>query len=153
MICDKHTMNGVKIKIKRIDVTLPLPEYKTMGAAAFDLYAREDALIQPQTLGYIPTNLIIRTPPGYVLLMASRSSTPKRGLIIPHGIGIVDADYCGNEDELKCQVYNITKKPVFVARGERIGQALFMKFGKVSQWKEQKEMNKKSRGGFGSTGN
>lgn len=142
----------MKIKIKRVDTSLPLPEYKTKGAAAFDLYAREDAIIKPHALGYIPTNLVIKTPPGYVLVMASRSSTPKRGLIIPHGIGIVDADYCGDEDELKCQVYNITKKLVAVQRGERIGQAMFVKFGKVSQWKEQKEMNKKSRGGFGSTG-
>lgn len=142
----------MKINIKRIDVSLPLPEYKTKGAAAFDLYAREDSIIKPHTLGYIPTNLVIKTPPGYVLIVASRSSTPKRGLIIPHGIGIVDADFCGEEDELKCQVFNITKKPVAIMRGERIGQAMFVKFGKASQWKEQKEMNKKSRGGFGSTG-
>lgn len=142
----------MKISVKRIDLALPLPEYKTKGAAAFDLYAREDMRIKSQSLGYIPTNLVVKTPPGYVLIVASRSSTPKRGLIIPHGIGIVDADFCGEEDELLCQVYNITKKPVAIARGERIGQAMFIKFGKVSQWKEQKEMNKKSRGGFGSTG-
>lgn len=142
----------MKICIKRVDKNLPLPEYKTKGAAAFDLYARVDTHIKPQSLGYIPTNLIIKTPPGYVLLIASRSSTPKRGLIIPHGIGIVDADYCGDEDELLCQVYNITRKPVTVMRGERIGQAMFIKFGKVSKWKEQKQMNKKSRGGFGTTG-
>jgi len=145
-------MKNVKIIIKRVDASLPLPEYKTKGAAAFDLYAREDIKIKPQSLGYIPTNLIIKTPPGYVLLMALRSSTPKRGLIIPHGIGIVDADFCGDKDELLCQVYNITKKPVAIIRGERIGQAMFVKFGKVSQWKEQTHMNKKSRGGFGSTG-
>ncbi|TSC79827.1 MAG: dUTP pyrophosphatase [Parcubacteria group bacterium Gr01-1014_29] len=142
----------MKIQIKRIDKTLPLPEYKTKGAAAFDLYARETLAIKPQSLGYIPTNLVVKTPPGYVLIMAARSSTPKRGLIIPHGIGIVDADFCGDDDELLCQVYNITKKSVAVTRGERIGQAMFVKFGKVSQWKEQKQMNKKSRGGFGSTG-
>ena len=142
----------MKISIKRLDLSLPLPEYKTKGAAAFDLYAREHVVIQPQSLGYIPTNLIIRTPPGYVLVMASRSSTPKRGLIIPHGIGIVDADYCGDEDELKCQVYNITRKKVFVEKGERIGQALFVKFGRVRQWVEKRQMKKKSRGGFGSTG-
>ncbi len=142
----------MKINIKRLDPSLPLPEYKTSGAAAFDLYARESIKIKPQSLGYIPTNLIIKTPPGYVLIMASRSSTPKSGLIIPHGIGIIDADYCGDEDELKCQVYNITKKPVRIQRGDRIGQALFVKLGRVKEWKEQASMNKKSRGGFGSTG-
>ena len=145
-------MKIMKINIKRIDKSLPLPEYKTAGAAAFDLYAREDTVVRPQSLGRIPTNLVVETPPGYVLIMAARSSTPKTGLIIPHGIGIVDADYCGDEDELLCQVYNITKKPVQVRRGDRIGQAMFVKLGRVKEWREKEIMNKKSRGGFGSTG-
>lgn len=142
----------MKINIKRIDKMLPLPEYKTKGAAAFDLYARESMTIEPQSLARIPTNLVVQTPPGYVLIMASRSSTPKTGLIVPHGIGIVDADYCGDEDELLCQVFNITKKPVRVERGDRIGQAMFVKLGRVQEWKEKETMKKKSRGGFGSTG-
>ena len=142
----------MKINIKRIDPALPLPEYKTEGAAAFDLYAREDIVVRPQSLGRIPTNLIVQTPPGYVLILAARSSTPKLGLIIPHGIGIVDGDYCGDEDELLCQVFNITKKSVRVRRGDRIGQAMFVKLGRVKQWREKDSMNKKSRGGFGSTG-
>ena len=41
-------MKNVKIIIKRVDASLPLPEYKTKGAAAFDLYAREDIKLQPQ---------------------------------------------------------------------------------------------------------
>ena len=145
-------MKIMKINIKRIDKSLPLPGYKTAGAAAFDLYAREDMVVRPQSLGRIPTNLVVETPPGYVLIMAARSSTPKTGLIIPHGIGIVDADYCGDEDELLCQVYNITKKPVQVRRGDRIGQAMFVKLGRVKEWREKETMRKKSRGGFGSTG-
>ena len=145
-------MKIMKINIKRIDKSLPLPEYKTAGAAAFDLYAREDTVVRPQSLGRIPTNLVVETPPGYVLIMAARSSTPKTGLIIPHGIGIVDADYCGDEDELKCQVYNITQKTVHVRRGDRIGQAMFVKLGRAKEWKEKETMRKKSRGGFGSTG-
>jgi dUTP pyrophosphatase len=142
----------MKIKIKRIDTSLPLPEYKTSGAAAFDLYAREDTVIQPKSLEYVPANLIIATPPGYVLIIASRSSTPKRGLIIPHGIGIVDADYCGDEDELKMQLFNNTAEPVSVSRGDRIGQAMFLPLLKVSEWEETDSLQKESRGGFGSTG-
>lgn len=142
----------MKIPIKRIDTSLPLPEYKTSGAAAFDLYAREDTTIHPRSLGYVPTNLIVGTPPGYVLIMASRSSTPKRGLIIPHGIGIVDADFCGDEDELRMQLLNITAEPVSISRGERVGQAMFVQLLKASEWEEKESLNKNSRGGFGSTG-
>ena len=32
----------MKVTIKRFDKGLPLPEYKTLGAAALDLYAREN---------------------------------------------------------------------------------------------------------------
>lgn len=69
-----------------------------------------------------------------------------------NGIGIIDADYCGDDDELGYLVYNFTKKPVRIKRGERIGQAMFVKLGRVQTWVERKRMNKKSRGGFGSTG-
>jgi len=31
----------MEVRIKRFDKGIPLPEYKTGGAAAFDLYARE----------------------------------------------------------------------------------------------------------------
>lgn len=142
----------MKVAIKRIDKELPLPAYKTKGAVAFDLCARQKIAIKPQTLGYIPTNVVVQTPPGYVLILAPRSSMPKRGLIYPHGIGLVDADYCGDDDELILQVFNITKKTVTVDRGERVGQAIFVKFMRVSEWEEKSSLNKKSRGGFGSTG-
>ena len=39
-----------KIKIKRFDKNLPLPEYKTAGAAGFDLTARETTVIKPDAL-------------------------------------------------------------------------------------------------------
>lgn len=141
----------MKVNIKRIDATLPLPEYHTAGSVAFDLYARVDTTIEPKSVGLIPANVIIKTPPGYMLLVVTRSSTPsKKGLSVPHGIGIIDQDYSGEEDEIKIQVYNFTNGPVTVAKGERIGQASFVRVDKA-EWNEVGEMGK-SRGGFGSTG-
>jgi len=142
----------MKIRIKRIDKTLPLPEYKSKGAAAFDLYARVHSIIEPQSLGYIPTNLIIESPEDHVLILASRSSSPKKGLLIPHGIGVIDSDYCGDTDEILFQVLNYTNTPVTVERGERIGQGMFVKLSRALLWDEQESMNTKNRGGFGSTG-
>ena len=141
------------IKIKRIDQTLPLPSYKTAGAAAFDLYSRTDMTIEPQALAFIPTNLIIESPKDHVLIIAPRSSTPKRGLLIPHGIGIIDSDYCGEKDEILFQVLNFTNKPVEISRGDRIAQGMFVKLARALEWHEQDTMEKDSRGGFGSTGN
>jgi dUTP pyrophosphatase len=142
----------MKVKIKRIDPSLPLPEYQTSGAVAFDLTSRIDMTIAPKTLGLIPANVVIETPPGYMLMVSSRSSTPKKkGLLIPHGIGIVDRDYCGEKDEVMMQFYNFTDQEVSIAKGERIGQAVFVRIDK-SEWEEVNEMSAESRGGFGSTG-
>ena len=92
----------LKVKIKRIDSTLPLPAYETDGSVGFDLLARADTVIAPQTIGLIPGNIIVEVPKGYMLMVASRSSTPrKKGLMKPHGIGVVDQDFCGPQDECK----------------------------------------------------
>lgn len=142
----------MKINIKRIDKTLPLPEYQTSGAVAFDIYAREAMAIAPKTIARIPTNLIIQIPKGYVLSIVTRSSTPvKKGLLIPHGMGVIDQDYCGETDEILYQVYNFTNETVHIERGERIGQAMFLRVDQM-QWEEVESMTEPSRGGFGTTG-
>ena len=142
----------MRVKIVRIDKTLPLPAYQTKGSVAFDLYVRSDAHIPAQEISLIPTNIIIQAPVGYMLVIASRSSTPtKKGLMIPHGIGIIDRDYCGPDDELKLQVYNFTHRTVFVKRGERIAQGILVKVGKA-EFSEVESIAHTSRGGYGSTG-
>ena len=142
----------MKVKIKRIDKSLPLPKYHTKGAAAFDIYSRIDLEIESKEIFYIPTNLIIQTPKNYMLVIVPRSSTPKKlGLSSPHGIGIIDQDFCGPEDEIHLQAYNFTANPVKVKKGQRIGQAVFVKINKA-KWQEIDEIKNKTRGGFGSTG-
>jgi len=142
----------MRVKIKRIDPALPLPEYQTSGAVAFDLYSREDLTIAPKTIALIPTNLIIETPKGYMLMVVTRSSTPKKkGLLVPHGIGIIDQDYHGAKDEIMLQVYNFTDQEAAVSRGERVGQATFVRVDR-GEWEEVGEVKETSRGGFGSTG-
>lgn len=142
----------MKVKIKRIDKTLPLPEYKTSGAAAFDMYSRIDLTVKPKEICRIPSNLIIKTPPGYMLLVVPRSSTPKKyGLSILHGIGLIDPDFSGADDEILLQMYNFTDAQVRIPRGTRICQGVFVKID-LAQWKEVNEINGKTRGGFGTTG-
>ncbi len=141
----------LRVTIKRIDTSLPLPSYATAGSVGFDLFCREDTEIAPRTLVLIPTNVIVQTPPGYMLLVTMRSSTPRRkGLLIPHGVGTIDQDYCGEGDELFVQVYNFRDEAVTVKRGERIAQGIFVPIMRAS-WNEVEEMGQ-GRGGFGSTG-
>jgi dUTP pyrophosphatase len=143
----------MNIKIKRIDKSLPLPKFETEKSVGFDLLCREDTKIESKGIVYIPANVIVEVPDGYMLILASRSSTPKKkGLSVPHGIGIIDQDYCGEEDEIKVQVYNFTDETVLIKKGERIAQGVFVRINKFD-FAEVDKMKEESRGGFGSTGN
>ena len=143
----------MQVHIKRIDETLPLPQYASKGAVGFDLVTRETTVIEPGKIALVPGNVIVKVPEGYALLILPRSSLPrKKGLVCPHSVGVIDQDYHGEKDEILVQVQNITDKPVTVERGERIAQGMFVKV-EIAQWEEKKEGHgKESRGGFGSTG-
>ncbi len=142
----------MKIAIKRIDKSLPIPEYQTKGACAFDIYARETTIIPAKQIVLIPSNLIVKVPEGYMLNIFLRSSSPrKKGLSMPHGVGVIDQDYHGDDDEIKVQVLNHSDREAVIERGERIAQAVFTKIDKFD-FEETEDMKKDSRGGFGSTG-
>ncbi|MBS3156037.1 dUTP diphosphatase [Candidatus Woesearchaeota archaeon] len=139
----------MKVKIKRVDKSLPLPKYETSGAVAFDVLARERVEIGPNSVGRVPANVIIEIPEGYMLLLKDRSSTAKKkGLLCT--VGFIDQDFCGDEDEIQLQFYNFQKEKVVIERGERLGQASFVRIDK-HDWEEVDKMEKKTRGGFGST--
>ena len=141
----------MKVKIKRLDKDLPLPQYETDGSVGFDLLCRESVTVAPQTVALIPANVIVETPPGYMLMVTLRSSTPrKRGLLIPHGVGVIDPDYCGEGDEIQIQIYNFTDQPVTIDRGDKIAQGIFVRVDNA-EWSEVAQMQSETRGGFGST--
>jgi dUTP pyrophosphatase len=142
----------MKVKIKRSDKSIPLPVYETRGAVGFDILAAETKSIAAKEIAMMPTGLIVEVPAGYMLVVASRSSTPlKKGLTPPHGFGIIDQDYCGPEDEIKVLLYNFREEEIVVERGEKIAQGVFVKVD-TFEWEEVEEMQGASRGGFGSTG-
>jgi len=142
----------MQIKIKRIDKSLPLPEYKTSGSVGFDLYAREETIVPAHHFAVIPTNLIVKTPPGHMLMLAARSSSARhKGLTMRNGIGVIDQDYSGEEDELKIMAQNLSDEDKTVERGERIAQGIFVKI-EIASWLEVDTMEDQSRGGMGSTG-
>jgi len=140
-----------KIKIKRFDKDLPLPEYKTRGAVAFDLMARADTVIPARSIGYVPLNVAMTIPAGHMILLAARSSLHKKGLMMANGVGVVDEDFCGNGDEYKAALYNFTDSAVAVSRGDRIVQAILKPYEKAD-WDEVDDLERETRGGFGTTG-
>lgn len=142
----------VKVRIRRLTPSVELPRYETSGAAGFDLAASGDVTIGPGEMALVPTGLVIEVPAGLFLAIFARSSTPlKRGLMVANGVGVVDSDYCGATDEVKVAVINVTSTLVEVKTGDRIAQGIFLPAPRVV-WEEADEMQRQTRGGFGSTG-
>jgi dUTP pyrophosphatase len=73
------------------------------------------------------------------------------GLMSANGIGIMDSDFGGDEDEWRFLAFNYTKKPVTVEKGTRVAQFLIFKYEKV-ELEEVETLNNPTRGGIGSTG-
>jgi len=143
---------AMRLKIKRLDSTVPLPTYGTNEAAGFDLAASQDVRVAPGQIALVPTGLVIEVPSGHFLAIFARSSTPlKRGLMVANGVGVLDPDYCGPNDEVKIQVLNISGAEVQVKRGDRLAQGVVLPASRVS-WQEVNELREVTRGGFGATG-
>lgn len=139
------------ITIKRFDPSLPLPEYKSSGASALDLYARLPIKIEPKQVTLVPLNIALQLPANHWALLSARSSLFKKGLLLANGIGIGDEDYCGDSDEYQAALYNFSNQAVQIAKGERIVQIMILSREKVVL-QEQAKLAPKNRGGFGSTG-
>lgn len=143
----------MEIEICRAHPDARLPEYKTAGAACFDLESIEEVTVIPNEVKLIRTGLIFRTPPGYFLCIAPRSSLSKLGLDMPHSFGILDPDYSGPRDEMRILLRNFTDKPVKIEKFQRLAQGYFA-VAPHATWKEisAEDLKTESRGGFGSTG-
>jgi dUTP pyrophosphatase len=143
----------MRLKIKRLDPTISLPVYGTDEAAGFDLASAHDLSVPPRGIALVRTGLIIEVPTGHCLAIFARSSTPlKRGLLVANGVGIVDPDYSGPEDEVMIQVLNITEAEVQVRRGDRLAQGIILPAPRI-RWQEVTQIRDVTRGGFGATGN
>lgn len=141
----------MKLKIKLFDPALPVPKYHTAGSVGLDLAARQETVIAPGEVKLVPLNVAIELPPGHWALLAARSSLHKRGLMLANGIGVGDADFCGDNDEYRAALYNRTSEPVTVAKGERVAQLLILPYAQVDL-EVVKHLGNNDRGGFGSTG-
>ena len=142
----------IKVLIKRLDPTVPLPTYAKAGDAGADLATRIDFTIKPGERMLIPTGISIALPNGFVALVHPRS-----GLAIKHGIsmvntpGTVDAGFRG---ELQVILINhdLTESVSF-KKGDRIAQLVIQKVERADFIEvEQLPGSERSSGGFGSTG-
>ncbi|KRM93405.1 dUTP diphosphatase [Lentilactobacillus senioris DSM 24302 = JCM 17472] len=102
----------------------------------------------------IPTGIKAFMQPNEVLIIANRSSNPlKRGLVVPNGIGVIDADYYNNdanEGEIFIQMVNLGITDMKIKKGDRIGQGIFMPY--LTTDNDNDDLKQTRSGGFGSSG-
>lgn len=100
----------------------------------------------------VPTGVKAYMGEEEVLILANRSSNPlKQNLVLSNGIGVIDSDYYGNEDNdghIMGQFINFGAKPVLIKKGERIFQGMFQPFLLA----DNDVAGGKRVGGHGSTG-
>ncbi|MBI5530344.1 MAG: dUTP diphosphatase [Candidatus Doudnabacteria bacterium] len=142
----------MKVKIKRLDPSIEIPKYHTKESAGFDLASSVDISIAPGEVAKIPTGLVIASPSGYFLLITSRSSLAlKKGLNMANGVGVIDPDYAGPNDQVHIIVQNFTDHSVEIQKGERLAQGIFLPIQQVEL--EETDLTRETdRGGIGSTG-
>lgn len=119
--------------------------------AGLDLYVPEGqtCLVRRGAVYTIDLGIRVAIPGGYYGQLTLRSSAGKKGLTMPHGVGVIDPDYRGN---LKVLVAALTE-PVLVAARDRICQLIIHKLPAI-EWESGVVADDTARGsgGFGSTG-
>lgn len=144
----------LKVELKRFHPDARIPQYKTDGAAAFDLEARGLfaglARIPAGATVPIPTGIgVWLDNPDYGLFIYERSGLGAKGLA--RRAGVVDSDYQG---EIKVLFTNHTNDTFVIMDGDRIAQAVVQKVEKLQFEVVEEWSNRTMRGenGFGSTG-
>ena len=116
-------------------------------------YTQEDLIAANKVLKpyLVPTGIKAYMQPEEFLMLANRSSNPlKHGLILPNGVGIVDADYYdNNEGEIFFQLVNFGLTDKVIKKGERLGQGIFLPYLLAD---DEKTPLSTRTGGFGSSG-
>ena len=147
-------LRGFEIAKGWEDKGINLPVRKTKYSAGYDVEAAEDVIIPSYKPGIkptlIPTGLKAYCQKDEWYMLVNRSSGPKKGFVMANSIGVIDADYYGNESNdghFYFQYFNFQDHDIQVKKGDIIGQVIFQKYLTVDDDNAQGER----LGGFGST--
>jgi dUTP pyrophosphatase len=142
----------VRLSLKRLDPSLPLPRYAHDGDAGLDLYAAEGVDILPGQRVLVPTGIAAAIPEGYAGFVQPRSGLALRsGLSLVNTPGLIDSHYRG---EIKVIAINLDPHTtISIAHGDKIAQLVIQRVERV-EIAEVDELDETVRGegGFGSTG-
>ena len=143
----------VKVLIKKLNPSIQLPSYKTVGASGMDLMAfiEKPIKIESGKSCLVPTGLSVAFPEEYEIQIRPRSGlAAKNNISVLNTPGTIDSDFRG---ELKVILFNHGKKNFKINNNDRIAQMILIPVIKMNL-EETDELPDSIRGvgGFGSTG-
>ena len=134
---------SVIIELKHEFAKMPSKAYPS--DACFDLYIPDDAEVLPGTPALLDLGICMEMPEGWEAQIRGRSGLARRGLMVH--FGTVDHLYRKNVGVI---VFNCSKEPIYLKRGDRIAQVKFARVFDVEIISGTVECTQ--RDGFGSTG-
>ena len=143
----------VKVFVKKLNPSVKLPSYKTIGASGMDLMAfiDEPIKLKPGKSCLVPTGLSVAFSKDYEIQIRPRSGlAAKNNISVLNTPGTIDSDYRG---ELKIILFNHGDENFIINKNDRVAQMILTPIIKM-ELKETDELPETIRGegGFGSTG-
>ena len=146
-------MDGIIVKVKKLNEDFVMPLKATEFSSGFDLYAniKEKIIIKPLERKLINSGMIMEIPNGYEGQIRPRSSLAlKNGVTVLNAPGTIDCDYRG---EVKILLINLSPDEFVIQSGDRIAQIVFTKVSDVKILEmDSFQDTVRGDGGFGSTG-
>lgn len=139
-------MNVLKISTCHPDAVIP--SRATPGSAGLDLYAVEDAVVQPGGSTLVKTGLILEIPKGHAGFIWPRSGLALKSCL-DTGAGLIDSDYRG---EVGVVLFNHGINNATVQKGHRIAQLVVQEYPDLFHMVVSEVSGTERDGGFGSTG-
>ena len=142
-----------KVLIKKLDPSVELPAYKTVGASGMDLMAfiKEPITLRPKSSCLVPTGLSLAFSSDFEIQIRPRSGlAAKNNISVLNSPGTIDSDYRG---EIKVIIFNHGNNDFLINNGDRIAQMILTPVVKM-ELEEASNLPETIRGegGFGSTG-
>lgn len=140
-----------KIKIKYFTDEIERLCYIDGKSDWIDLRASERVELKAGEFKLIPLGVAMELPKGYEAHVVPRSSTFKNyGILQTNSCGIIDGSYCGDDDMWRLPAY--ATRDTVIEKNDRICQFRIVENQPQILFEECAHLDRKNRGGFGSTG-
>ncbi len=143
----------VKVLIKKLDPTVEVPKYKTVGASGVDLMAfiNQPIKLAPKSSCLVPTGLSVAFSEEYEIQIRPRSGlAAKNNISVLNTPGTIDSDYRG---EIKIILFNHGNSEFVINNKDRVAQMILTPVQKMElEEVENLPDTLRGKGGFGSTG-